>query len=294
MEVDRVADADGIRTVRVLGDSFALPPAPVELGGFTACLRAAGDGVGYIDCNGGATGHNITIERDHNTTPGSPGNSGAPGQPNVTSTFPNDPNCTLSLQTPLGDLSYPCLEGSLTCDGGENAGRRCTTIADCPGSAGCTACAPTPATHPNVCNSPNRATVGGVFGPGDMIVVMPLAIAQIRPNELGPDGLPCTDDDEPELPVDAVPVTLSTGVNTIRIFDANNNATVRISPETNCPFSPCVTQIRGAPVVCEDIDTKGDLSGTTFGGGFPALDIAVIGDMATTFKFVIGSSVLVE
>jgi len=292
IEVDKVADVDGTRGVRIDPARFKLPPAPVPLGGFTACITAAGEGVGFIDCNGGSTGLNATLERDHNTTPGSGGNSGG-----AASGFADDANCTATLTTPVGTLSFPCLEGSLVCRGGENDGLRCDSVDDCPGGTGCTACAgqnPPIAGHAGICNSATRATLAGAFDPGDMIVVMPLAILQLRPNEHGPDGLPCTEDDTPAGTPAAVPITLSTGQNTVRLFDVNNFAVQRIGPEFTCGFAPCIAQTNGVPASCAAIDATGDLAGMAVGGGFPALDVAVVGDMATTFKFEVLSSVLVE
>jgi cysteine-rich repeat protein len=290
MTVSGTADADGVRTVSVDPDSFKLPPAPVPLGGFTACISAAGEGVGFVDCNGGETGIDAALEQDHNTAPGHAGNSGP------SSGLPDDANCDTPILTPAGSLDWPCREGSKICRGGTNDQQRCTTVADCPGGTDCTACAQTDPPligHENACNSGVKATLGGTFDSGDMIVVIPLAILQLQNDEWGPDNLPCSDDDTPATASTAVPVTLSTGSNSVSIYDANSNNTLSVKPGAMCGAASCAAQVNGVPLSCAALESTGNIAGAAFGGGFPALDIAVLGDIATTFNFVVGSSEIV-
>lgn len=292
MTIAGEADEDGVRTVTVDPDSFSLPPAPVPIGGFTACITAGGEGVGFVDCNGGETGIDATLIQDHNTTPGNAGNSGG-----AVRGLPDDPNCDQPTTTAAGNPDWPCLEGSKTCSGGERDQQRCTTLDDCPGGTACSPCAqqdPPTQGHAGICNSGVEGNLSGTFDPGDLVVVMPLAILQLQNNEWGPDNLPCSPDDTPAEPPAAVPVTLSTGRNTVRIFDANNNATQTLEPGVKCGAPDCAAQVDGAPMSCSALDGNGNIAGTAFGGGFPALDIAVISDMVTTFNFVVGESTIVE
>lgn len=291
MTIASESDADGVRLVSVDPASFVLPPAPIALIGISACITAGGEGVGFVDCNGGEMGINAKLEQDHNTTPGAAGNSGSANG------LPNDANCDTPIMTPAGTLDYPCLEGSKICRGGTNDQLRCNSVADCPGATGCTACAPQDpprAGHAGACNSGVRATLESPFTSGDMIVVIPLAILQLGNDEWGPDNLPCTADDTPAGAPAAVPVALSTGLNSVNVYDANNNSTLRVAPGSNCGFFPCTAQVQGVPISCSDLDNFGDISGAAFGGGFPALDINAINDIATTFNFVVQSSAVVE
>lgn len=293
MYVDPIADADGVRQVTVDAASFFLPPAPVPIGGFVACLTAASDGIGYIDCNGGEAGLNVTLEQDHNVRPGEPGNSGV-----GFSGFADDADCNTPFTTPAGSLDYPCLEGTKTCSGGTRDQLVCSTVDDCPGGNSCGFCNNgstdiqalyhSPA---QPCNSGVRASLAGNFGAGDMLVVVPLAILQLPVSEFGPDKLPCTADDVPSEPAAAVPVSLSTGSNSIAIYDANNTASSKLGPGASCGIAgPCLAQTQGVATTCSAIDSTQNVAGLAFGGGFPGLDIAPLGDIVTTFKFIVQSS----
>lgn len=293
MTVSGQADEDGIRTISIDQTTFFIPPAPTSFG-FTACLYGGGEGTGFIDCDGGSAGLDVLLVQDHNTTPGATGNSGV-----GVSGIPDDADCDMPTVSPRGADDYPCLEGTKVCSGGENDQLRCDSIDDCPGGTDCDVCG-TPDSqgngkHPGICNSGVQATLSGSFAPGDMAIVMPLAIAQVRPNQLGPDMLPCTEDDTADPPA-SVPVLLSTGTNVVSIYDANNLAVPqRITPDTTCTGSPCVTQISGNPInSCDNLDTDGALVGAVVGGGFPALDIDISGDIVTTFNFPIGASTVLS
>jgi hypothetical protein len=235
--------------------------------------------------------------------------------------LPDDPTCTNSFLTPAGTIDYACLEGTRQCSGGANEGDICDGDEDCPGST-CGGLCNTAATHPNVCNSPVHSSIAGTFDAGDMIITLPLGIAILTASDFGADGLACTADDTPAAPPAGVPVGLSTGINSITVFDAANTAGAKVGPSSNtactfgggecpapelcqnaanpgaacasgqtcqcknmCGASPCVAQILGSPVMCSNL-ASGDLTGVTLGGGFPALDTTA-GDIVTTFTFVI-------
>ncbi len=293
LAIDPVAGADGVRTIRMDPDTFFLPPAPVPAVGFTACLQAAGEGIGFIDCNGGEVNLNVALSQDHNLKPGAEGNSGF-----AVSGIADDPSCNQPLTTPLGTLDYPCLEGTKTCSGGERNQLVCTTLDDCPGGTSCSFCNSLstdarPAAH-DACNSGVRAVLSGSFKPGDLQIIVPLAILQLEPSEYGPDKLPCSADDQPSSPAAAVPVTLSTGVNSLSVFDVNNQAGSIIGAGQSCGIQACLAQTSGIPTTCAAIDASGNLAGLAVGGGFPALDLAVVGDIATSFKFIVQSSQKVQ
>jgi hypothetical protein len=216
-----------------------------------------------------------------NNEPGSPTN----GNGGPENGLPDDPECENSFVAPTGDIDYACLEGTRQCVDGPNDGGVCDGDEDCPESTCGGPCSGT-SPHPGTCNSPTVATIGGTFVAGDMVVTLPLAIS-ILPSaaEFGPDQLACTADDMPPTAPAGVPVALSTGVNTIQVFDAANSPGVGITPGAACGAAPCVSRIDGTGTSCTNL-MAGNLSGVVFGGGFPALDSAA-GDIATTFQFVV-------
>jgi hypothetical protein len=164
-----------------------------------------------------------------------------------------------------------------------NDGMLCTVPGDCPGGA-CNPCNNN-SPHPGVCNGPTQATVTGTFAAGDIAVALPLAITVLDSAiQFGPDQLPCTADDTPTDPPAGVPVSLSTGTNTIRVFDAGNSAGAKIAPGEICGLDPCVAQVVGQGVSCPNLNAS-MITGTKFGGGFPAFDTQA-GDIATVFQFI--------
>ena len=273
----------------------------------TVCVSAAGDGFGVIDCDGGRSGLNVTVSRDHNTTPGDVNNSG-PLQG-----FPDDPTCTATFVEPDSSVSYACVEGTKQCVGGTNAGTVCTVPGDCD-SGVCDLCNAN-FQHAGICNSPNDVVTSGTFGSGDLQVVLPLSIVVLGTNAAtyGPDNLPCTADDLPPSPLAAVPVTLSTGTTAVNIYDASNGKICQggtkpgqsctsdaqctgggtcvgrvIGPGFKCPEpvgSSCLAQASGAALSCANL-AGGMHVGLKLGGGFAALDQPQVGDIVTTFQFV--------
>jgi len=307
-------NANGERPILLPQESLVLAPAYIS-GLGTACVGAGGDGVGVIDCNGGRANINFTLSRDHNTTPGGGicaggrddgdpctmqsecraqgaivgvcnGNSGSGG-------LPDDPQCDDTFTTPDGGMNYTCREGMMQCSSGVNGGDVCTTNAQCPGSS-CGVCniGTGGGPHAGACNSPTTFMQAGTFGSGAAAVGFPLSIALYdaytpgigapTPPEFGADGLPCTPDDNAPPP-NAVPVALSTGTNSVYIYDRANQAGTILGPGQQCGAFSCIAQAVGTGIPCTSID-QGNLDGFTLGGGFPALD-SPAGDIATTFRF---------
>src|SRR5262249_20094233 len=96
------ADANGIRTVSIPASGTHFDKR--TLLGQTFCVRAGGDGTGFVDCDGGGSGYNLTAQIDHNTN-GPPGDNGG---------LAADPNCTASFTNPDGSVSHAVLEDGST------------------------------------------------------------------------------------------------------------------------------------------------------------------------------------
>ena len=272
-------DVNGEIPLTIPEASVRISPSVVS-GVGTVCVSAGGDGTGVIDCDGGRSDLDSTLSVDHNTTPADADNSGSANG------LPDDPNCTNTFVQPDGSVSRACEERTRQCTAGPNEGAVCTSAAECPDGL-CAQCS-ADWQHPGICNSPTQAVQSGVFAAGDIQVALPLALTVMGSSaEFGPDLLPCTADDVPADPPAPVTVVLSTGVNTVLIYDTGNSAGATIAPGVQCPppsGPQCVAQISGQGTTCTDLNA-GNLSGTTFGGGFPALD-TLAGDIATTFQFV--------
>jgi len=269
-------DGNGETPLTVPQSSVLLNPAVVS-GVGTACVSAGGNGVGVIDCDGGRADRDFALSRDHNTTPASAGNSGS------ALGLPDDPTCDDTFLLPDGSTSRACVEGTTVCSAeSTNAGMLCTVPADCPGGD-CIPCN-TNSPHPGVCNSPTNVAVSGTFSAGDIVIALPLAI-KVLPTAAanGPDLLPCTADDLGDPPA-AVTVSLSTGTNTVTVYDAGNTAGAKIGPGETCGANPCVASITGQGTSCANLNA-GMVSGVKFGGGFPAFDTQA-GDIGTVFQFV--------
>jgi hypothetical protein len=242
-----VPDENGVAAISV--PSADIPP--VGLGPWTACVSMDGVGTGVVDCDGGREGINLTLMADHNTTPGSAGNSGP------TNGLPDDPECDNFEVLPGGTTDYACKEGT-ACD--DNV----------------------PPKHRNVCNSPSHIELSGTFGPGDMLLNMTLGIDVATAP--GPDGVYCTPDDVP-LSSALEPVTLTSGTFALEIVDANNTKGSRIAPDVQCGLSgPCKAGGQGAAFSCDSLHA-GNAAGGKIGGGFPSIDFT-LGDAIITFTFV--------
>jgi cysteine-rich repeat protein len=239
---------------------------PISLFGLLcACVRAVpheafgpgNSGAGLIGCSdAGLTDVDYLLEQDHNTTPGSPGNSGS------ASGLPDDPECSATSSQGEGIVSSACLEGS---------GPTCSE----PNFE-----------HLGICNSPRVITrSGGPAGRGSMFILNNTAIGTLADNgtcatvtpdcrwaEYGPDCLACTDDDL-DLGVANLQPTTSGTANTI-LYDTNNNAGVMLSPAQS---------VTGENANCDLLDEPGGLPllGTLV-AAFPGIDTPDLGDTATT------------
>jgi hypothetical protein len=274
--------ANGESSVTLIQESLVLNAAYVNPIG-TACVSAGGDGVGVLDCDGGRAGLNVTSKKDHNTSPGNPGNGGSANG------LPDDPGCDDTFTAADGTVAHTCVEGSRQCSGGINAAEPCSDDTDCPGGV-CGFCniGTNGGPHAGVCNSPTVTETAGTFASGDAALALPLAITLLDaktdppPADYGADGLPCTADDQAP-PGNAVSVALSTGTNSIFVYDRTNTAGALLGPGQSCGVSPCAAQVTGESLECAAVG-PGSLAGIVLGGGFPALD-SQIGDIATTFQF---------
>jgi len=282
-------------------------------------------------CNAGTTNQGQTCTKDSDCGTTAPEGScyngnGLHGPYPPTHGLPDDSTCSSKLLQPDGSWGYGCLEETKQCSGGTNEGAVCTTDADCPGSTcafcsigttqtcaggskagkACSTATDCPggtcvikAVHPGVCNSPSQVVQSGSFTAGDIAIALPLGITILSapvasgppPANWGLDGLACTADDT-AAPSPPVTVLLSTGTNSVTVFDANNIASSEIAPDSECGGGPCngcggkscVAKISGKAGSCTNL-TAGNLSGVVLGGGFPATD-SQAGDIATIFQFV--------
>lgn len=254
---------------------------PVQVTGLVcACVRGIpvddvfGPGisaVGQIGCGDqGLTDINYRMVQDHNTTPGSPGNTHMG--------TPDDPQCDDSSPLPGNQVSTACVEGT---------GEKCSMESN---------------QHIGVCQGPRTITFfGGMAPKGSAVLINSTAIGLLadagacatnKPmrngrclyEDYGPDCLPCTDDDLEKGNQEVNPTT--SGSAEAALFDANNHDAV-IDKDQSCFGSPCITQVHGEPFDCSQLGpgTSGGLSGGSIGVCFTALDAAQIGDNVTCTVF---------
>ncbi|MCK6556807.1 hypothetical protein L6Q96_19850 [Candidatus Binatia bacterium] len=284
MEISDPDPTTGEAAVRIPRESLVLMPAAAGSIG-TVCVTGGSDGVGVIDCNGGKAGVDVTLRRDHNIKPGSPGNSGS------ASGLPDDPECDDNYTLPDGSPSLPCVEGAARCNGGTNKDQLCSVESDCPpvdpDVKRCAQCnTATNIQHPGVCNSPTKVELSGSFAPGDARVSMPLALVVLK-GALAPgeDKLACTADDQAN-PASPVGVLLSSGTSKMYVYDVNNTANNKIAPQETCTNIQCVAEIDGSEVAsCSAMLDQGDVGGLQVAGGFAAFDIDTTLDLVTVFQF---------
>jgi hypothetical protein len=242
--------SDGVAPVVIPKEGVHFDPVNLNLAGIVgACVSALDDGVGIIDCDGGTANRDFTQVQDHNTTPGSDGNSGSAAG------LPDDPECDDTSTWPNGHVSSACLEGS--------------------------SCNPD-GPHPGVCNSPVQVTDSGVFGAGAMRVEQTVSITTVT--NKGPDNTLCTPDDTASDPA-PVTVSFTTGTATGRIYDASNFAGSIIGVGQTCGGLGCVAQVTGNSFDCDALRSSGNFNGAAMGTAFVGLD-SPLGDVVTTLKLV--------
>lgn len=242
-------NTNGIAPIVIAKENVAFNPVPVSLPGIVgACITAVEDGGGFVDCDGGASNRDVTANRDHNTTPGSPGNSG------TAFGLPDDPECDDTRTAPDGSMSSACVEGT-----------SCATGA-----------------HTGICNSPTEYSESGVFGAGAMRITQTVSIQTV--SNKGPDNQLCTADDTRSAPAPAT-VFFTSGVASATVFDADNNVGSKIGPGVICTFQGCLAQVTGASVDCDALRATGNFGGAAIVSAFPGLD-SQLGDVVTTIKLV--------
>lgn len=261
LDVGQTTDANGVRPLRIRSETVDIDPVRLGFLGLEwACVRATGAALGEVDCNGGNEGINILAQIDHNTTPPNTcrHTGGGSGQACTSNTqcpspercnlqngggLPDDPECD-DVAMFRGETDTPCREGDACNPGG-------------PG-------------HLGTCNSATVTTASGTWGAGAAQMLFNQSITLIGTGQNGPDGQPCTADD-PVPPGNAVPILLTTGTATVRLFDANNGRGIVREAEAS-----------GAPLSC-----AAPQNGLTFGGGFAAIDVpgSVTSDIITTVTF---------
>ena len=254
---------------------------PVVVTGIAcACVRAldvevygpGNSGSGVVGCGDeGLTDIDFLAQFDHNTTPGSAGNSGPENG------LPDDPDCNSTVDAGAGLTSSACLEA--------------------PGAA----CNPSNP-HPGVCNSPRVLTFsGGQAARGAVILRSRTQIGVLnnatngaasctasrnndgscKAPDFGDDCMPCTDDDKNF----GTPNTSTTtsGTASVALYDANNTAGASIVDGKNCGARPCVAKVTGEGADCDALlaDPNSPLTGALV-TGFAGLDGNGTGDTVTT------------
>ncbi|MCK6553990.1 hypothetical protein L6Q96_05330 [Candidatus Binatia bacterium] len=243
-------NSSGIAPVVIAKEGVNFNPVTLTLPGVVGiCITAVSDGLGTVDCDGGAPDRDISVNRDHNTTPGNPGNSGS------ALGLPDDPECDDTRTAPDGSISAACVEGN-------------------PCSSG---------THTGVCNSPTEYVESGVFGAGAMRITQTISIQTV--SNKGPDNTLCTSDDTRSDPSPAT-VFFTSGVASASVYDANNVAGAKIAPGSMCGSIGCAAQVTGVSVDCDALRASGDFGGATLVTAFPGLHLPSLNDVVTTIKLV--------
>ena len=295
------ADANGLRQVVIpaIGTHFNCVEA---LGLATACVRSGSDGTGIVDCNGtaGTPNYNSTVQQDHNTNAGV--DPGFPPDPDCTATFTEPPplslvsSATLETGYCVGGPTPGAACGSDTncgnggtctriCSGGPTPGAACTSDGNCGTDGKCTG-----DFHPTACNSPIHIVESGTFAAGGMklsenlILRLSTSVTKCDPNPCPPDGTPyqdsanctgagtpyscCTGVHDGDCDNIQVSASVTTGMTTVTIYDANN---VIVGPGTPTP-TPLMDKLTGLPFGCANIDA-GVLNTGKIGAGATVLDI---------------------
>lgn len=150
--------------------------------------------------------------------------------------------------------------------------------------------------HPGVCNGVRtfEFTGGGPRGSTFLNSVSGISLIQdgglCEENcsipAMGPDCLPCTDDDPDQAAPSPLPLTSGTAIG--EVFDANNILGRNIARGVRCGATDCLVQATGTPVDCDLLASDPDaaIAGSSTVGALPAIDAAQIGDSVVTSIFV--------
>jgi hypothetical protein len=210
---------------------------------------------------------------------------------------PDDPTCnSQDLPPPAGSGRRSCLEKKEICIGGDNPLAPCTADTQCPGgSCGTINCdAPQASPHAGVCNSPTYLRFSGSGGPGHALLVNTIRIGTIVDGGqcattsdpgtiLGPDGIPCTDDDLPVLQGVGQPLPTTTGTASAILVDSGafgGGAFINGQCSAANPTGMCQAQSVGLPFNCDalSLDPTGGTSGARLVATFTNLETATVGD----------------
>jgi cysteine-rich repeat protein len=249
------ADGNGVRQVIVpqAGSSFNCAVLPFGVG--TLCARLGADGSGIIDCDGGSSLYDVTVEQDHNTSSPPP-----PG-------FAQDPTCTATFTEPDGSVSTALLE-----DG--SAAHPHTGVCNSP---------------IHITESGTFAA-GGMRLTEELFLRLDTSVTSCSPNPCPANTAPF---DASAGDIDATG-SISTGTSKGVIYNVNNSPTnpgqdtMGTTSAGNgpsiCGFtgtSACTTEVVGTPFGCSNVDSN-VLNQGKLGLAFAAVDLPTIQDAVAT------------
>ncbi len=260
---------------------------PINVTGFAcACVRGIEvpefgpglSGMGKVACGDQHLQDiNFLVEQDHDTTPGSQGNSGS------AEGLPDDPECDDKIDAGANSTYDACLEGV-----GEACDDEFHEHVAVPAQG-----------IPAACNSPRRITFSGGEAPrGSTLLRNKTAIGQLAnatttpcvatrdrdgncsAPDFGPDCLPCTDDDLEMGTPNLAPTT--SGTASVLIYDTGDQSGMKLGAGENCGGVPCIGSVTGEPTDCDALmeNPRGPLTGTLV-TAFPTID-STGGDIAVT------------
>ena len=256
-------DIFGVADISVPSFATVFPPIPVA-GVGAICLKTSSDGAGFIDCDGGATGLDLSVWQDHDTDDTNPlclAEGLFAGSCRET-----DMSCQGAL---IGPHERPCSVCTLpahVCSGPPYAGTACSADTTC--EADVTDCADDG--RVGICNGPTTTELGGVYSAGSLQVSLPLEISLSR--NPGVDGISCTSEDTYAFEHVPAVLHLTTGSSSVQILDRDF-----------VPSAALVSADTGAVFDCTRIQAD-DLAGARLVGGIELLDVPDIGDMLLSLR----------
>jgi hypothetical protein len=195
---------------------------------------------------------------------------------------------------------------------------KCKYDSDCAGISGhpdaiCVADAGGSRCHAGNFVGEQVVTLGSPMDEGDCLIFTQTSLTTIPPGEEGPDGIHCTDDDEPAHS-DAIRIPLTTGAASSRCEDCIVNTMVAQCVNNPLRAGPCLEdrdcwadatnstgafcdktgssrgtlasqQMVGTAAQCRDYETS-DLGTLDLVGAIPITDGTGLGDEALSFRFI--------